>query len=477
MKKLSLFTFTILLTSTLIGSNVVTATLQGPRLIFVAEEGAAVKKGEPLAKYRTASIEAQVKSAQSSLDTAEKNLKDKEGNFKRYQQLKEHDSVSAEKLEDVDLAYDNAVAKVADCKAELKEFQNLLAVSTISAPYDCKVSKVLISSNSGTEYGTQIMEISDDSSSDTSIAKSTDAQTLTSSMKGGVISYLPKEGEFVKKGEVLVKAYNPITIDKIDALKADIEEAEHTLQDKESKYNRYSKLKDKKSTSLNDFETAELAYYEAKSNLSQAKLNLAYYEDYNSVGSIVAPFDCKVTKVLLIVGGGTKDGTPIMEIAPMSNQTAAKAEKGIDTRLVTASLDDGFSISYLPTVGEIVKKDSPLVKYAASSIDIEIDSAKLALEYAKQDMKDKESKYKRCSYLSEKNSTSKEDCEGSKLAYETSMNTISDCEAKLTYLQEQKALSVISAPYECKVTKVMLVVGGGTKYSTPIMEIEPVKYL
>lgn len=478
MKKLLLFTFAALLvTIALAGSNVVTATLQGPRLIFIAEEGTVVTKGEPVAMYKTTSIAAQIASAQSSLNIAEDNLRDKEGDLKRYKQLKVNNSVSEEKLEDIDLTYDEAEAEVKVCKSELKKYQNLLAISTINAPYDCKISKVLISPNSGTEFGAQIMEITSDSNPDTSVTKSIDYQIVTSPMKGGVIRYLQKEGNTVKKGDLLVDVYNPTTIDKIEALKAIIKSSEQALIDKEIKYKRYLKLKDNKSTSINDFETSELEYNEAKLKLNEAKLDLAYYEDYNSGSSIVAPYDCKVTKVILIVGGGTKDGTPIMHISPVSEQSVGRTEKEVDTRLVTATLDDGFTISYLPTVGEIVKKDSPIVKYGAVSIDIEIDKAKAALEYARLDLKDKESKYKRCSYLAEKNSISKEICENAKLAYANIIDTIADCEAKIVYLQELKTLSVINAPYDCKVTKVMLIVGGGTKYSTPIMEIAPVKYL
>ncbi|MEI6054553.1 MAG: hypothetical protein WCR55_00725 [Lentisphaerota bacterium] len=468
-------TIIFLASSFALGTQTITATLQGPRLIFIADEGTVVKKGEPLAKYRTASIEAQIKSAQASLSSAEENLKDKKGNYERYKDLKEGNSVSVEKLEDVDLAYDEAIAKVADCKADLKEYQNVLAVATIAAPYDCKVSKTLIAANSGTEYGTQIMEITSDSNADTSTSESSaSTQAVTSPMKGGVINYLAKEGAVIKKGELLVKIYNPVTVDMIDALKADITGAEHALIDKESKYKRYSKLRENKSTSLSDFENTELAYNKAKYTLADSKEALNYFLGYNASGTIVAPYDCKVTTVMLIIGGGTKDGTPIMKVEPLEKSKAPAEEKALNTKLIIATLGDGFQITYLPSSGEILKKDSSLIKYEVGSIDIAINRAKLALNYAKHDLKDKESDYKRCSYLTEKKSSSKESCETSELAYETSKNALDDCEAKLTYLIEKKALGVIIAPYDCKVTKVMLIVGGGTKNGTPIMEIEKI---
>ena len=120
----------------------------------------------------------------------------------------------------------------------------------------------------------------------------------------------------------------------------------------------------------------------------------------------------------------------------------------------------------------VVKKDSSIVKYIALPADIEVERAQLALDYAKEELKDKEGKYKRCLYLTEKNSNTKESCENSKLDYEVALGAVADYQSKLDLANERKAKTIIKAPYDCRVSKVLLVQGSGTNYGTPILEIE-----
>lgn len=455
------------------GAQTLTAPLQGPRLILVKEEGILVKKGEALIKYRPLSIEALIESAQANLKEAEEYLKDKEADYSRYKHLQDNNSVSVEVLENIGLVRDEAMSNVADCKAKLKGYQNLMVLTTIPAPYDCKVSKVLLAANSGTEYGTPIMQISPISNSDTSLSEpSLSVRTITSSMLGGIITYTAPKGSTVKKGEVLVKEYNPATVDRIDALQEAKKNAEKSVTENTVKYNRYSKLREKNSTSINDFENVVLAYHKARYTLADVQKALEYYHTYNFLGTIKAPFDCRVTGVMLIIGSGTKDGTPIMEIEPLDKSDIGEGLSIENSRTVTSTLNDGFVISYLPNDGQIIKKDEPLVKYDATLADIEFDRAKLALAYEKLNLKDKERDYKRCNYLSGKNSISKENCENSELEYEMAKMRVRDCEAKIEYVKGKCGLRNITAPYDCKVTKVMLAVGDGVEFGTPIMKID-----
>lgn len=464
----------LLITTITNASQILTAPLNGHRLNFVSEAGTSVKKGEPLVKYHQEKIEAYIKKAQAALDAAQDNLKNAEIDYKRYHLLKQKDSVSAEKLEDTDLAYDKAVLDVAERRAELLAYKNELELAAISAPYDCRIIRNFLAPNSGTEYGLDIMEIASDTpavSDKAQSASSGNVRTLTSAMYGGVITYTAQEGSIVKKGDLLVRMYDHMSIYAIDALNAAITFAEHNLQDKESKYKRYTKLRHDNATSISDFENTELALDEAKYRLADAKLDLIYLKDYNdSVGNVVAPYDCKVAKVFLIVGSGTEECTPIMELIPLPENKSPSSPDNSGGVPIGGTITVGYPIVELPEEGAIVKKDEPLVKYC--SAQIEEDMVQLALDYAKKAGKDKEQDYKRCKYLTDNNSNSKESCEDSELSYKTALNSIKEYEAALAIAKERVSETVIKAPYDCKVTKVLLVPGSGTTYGLPILEIE-----
>lgn len=141
---------------------------------------------------------------------------------------------------------------------------------------------------------------------------------------------------------------------------------------------------------------------------------------------------------------------------------------------VTSILDEK-TITYLPEEGQIVKKGEPLLKLNTAPIDDEIEMAKFDLNFSEIELKDKEKNYKRCAYLAENKSTSPEDCENSELIYESAKANVDECKANLGYVEKAKAKAIITAPYDCKVTKVLLIVGGGVAYGTAVMEIEPIK--
>lgn len=303
----------------------VTATLQGSRLSYIADEGSTVKKGAPLVLYGTSSTMNKIASAKAELQSAEADLKDKTGDLQRYTNLRGNNAASAEKLEEVKLQYNYAASSVALYKATIKSLEAKINMSVIPAPFDCKVTNVFLLVNSGTDYGQEIMEIEPVTASGT--AKTiqqpdlSNIRIVSSTMYGGVINYLAENGALVKKGDFLVKIINPITEAEIDELKAKINYAERLVESSKSNFERYSKLKGK-SSSLAYSESIELAYEEAKYKLAIAKKNLEYYEQYNASGIIEAPFDCKVVKVMMILKGGTEAGSHIMEIIPVKIPTS-----------------------------------------------------------------------------------------------------------------------------------------------------------
>lgn len=466
----------MLFSGAIFASQTVTATLQGSRLSFIAEEGSFVKKGEPLVKYSTSSIMDKIAGAKAELQGAEADLKDKTTNLQRYSALKVGNSASAEKLEDVKIEYEYAISSVAKYKSTIKSLEAKLDMAIIPAPFDCNVAKVLLSENSGTEYGQKIMEIEEVNSKsikNTAENSSKDnGMTVSSTMYGGVVNYLAEEGIILKKGELLAKLVNPVTEAQLDGLKAEVTYAE-ALAEATKKYSaRYSKLKGK-SVSRAYAENVELAYEKAKYNLARAKKTLEFYELYNADGAIAAPFDCKVSKVIMILKGGSEPGSPIMEIMPLKIPASSSSTFGKSSTSVTSILVE-LPIMYLPEEGQIVKKGESLVKLNPASVNNEIERATLDLDYAQLNLNDKEKDYKRSSYLKVNNSTSQEDFENSELAYNEAKANLEEYKARLKYLEDKKTKTIITAPHDCKVTRVMLIVGGGTKFGTPILKIEKI---
>lgn len=479
MRIFTLLLVSLMLTSgALVASQTVTSTLQGARLDFIAEKDSVVKKGETLVKFGTSSTMAKLASAKANLQAAEADLKDKTGDLQRYSTLKESNSASAEKLEETTLEYNYAVLSVAQCKSTIKSLEANLNMSIIPAPYDCKITKVFLLQNSGADFGQSIMEIEPISDLKPAIDSTENSpekniMTVSSTMYGCVVTYLAEERQIVKKGELLAKLVNPVTEAELDGLKAEVNYAEHLVETSKSAFKRYSKLKGK-SSSFEYSENIELAYEEAKYKLEIAKKDVEYYELYNASGIIKAPFDCKVIKVILILKDGTEAGLPIMEIIPIKAQASDKTPLEANTAdavSVTSLLDEKV-ITYLPEENQIVKKGEDLLKLKTAAIDIEIEKAKLDLAYAEVALKHKEKDYKRCSYLKANKSTSPENCENSELAYETAKASVENCKAKLSFINNKKAKAIITAPYDCKITKVLRIVGGGVQFGTPVLEAE-----
>lgn len=474
-KRFFLLASVFLASSFAFGAQTVTSTLQGSRLDFIAKEGSVVKKGNPLVKFGTSSTMDKIASAKAILQGAEVDLKNKTEDLKRYSTLKETNAASQEKLDKADLEWDFARFNVMKYDTDVKSLEAKLTMAVIAASYDCKVTKVLIATNSGTDYGQKIMEIepvgvqSAVNSADT--PSQSNIRTVTSTMYGCVVATLVQEGQTVKKGELLAKLVNPVSDIQVEGLKHMIAYAEHAVETAKRAYDRYSKLKGK-SISIEFFEQTELAYEKAKYELAYAKVKLAFTEVYILSGIIKAPFDCKVTKVIMFTGDGAEAGSPIMEITPITQTSVNNSLK--DSLSVTSVLDE-YDISYLPEEGQTVKKGELLMKLDHYHFDYEIDMAKLDLDYAVLNCTEKEKEFRRCKYLADNKANSIEECGNSELAYGGAKADVDDCKAKLSFCERKKNKSEITAPYDCKVTKVYLIVGGGVKWGTPVLEIEPIK--
>ena len=139
------------------------------------------------------------------------------------------------------------------------------------------------------------------------------AEKLTSTVDGGVIRTLPKVGQIVKKGEMLVTFYHKGIDVGIDVLKVEIEEAKELLKTKKLDEARAQKLIGRAMTE-NDWEEASNDAIQAKLDVEVKKLKLRELEINRALRFIPAPYDCKIKKVYLIENSGTFIGQRILDV-------------------------------------------------------------------------------------------------------------------------------------------------------------------
>lgn len=472
MKKLCILS--ILFTGIIIsGSQIVTSPLKGWNLSYVPQEGQVIKQGEVLVKFDTASIEAQISDIEAQLKEADSVINVMKSNLKRYKQLANKKATSIEYFENIDLNYDKARYDVSLAKSIIESYKAQVKMAAINAPFDCKVTKVVLAQGSGVDYGSKIIEIEKSSVSgfqEPNSETTDNTRFVTSYMHGGLITYLADEGAIVKKDEKLATTINPVSDAQFKGYEAAVDYAKHILVAATSNYNRYAKLKGSAS-SIEDAEHIELAYEKAKKELILANKDIEYQKIYNEGGTILAPFDCKVTRVIGVLNGGTKAGeTQLLAIEPTNSVLNSYIKNNVGY-IMQSSIDEQM-ISYLPEQGHMVKKGEKLIGFEPSPINLQIEQAKLNLLFAETNLKNKEKDYKRCTYLTDKKSVAQEICDIYLLDFDSAKAQVDKCKAKVKYYESEKDKFFINAPYDCKVTRVFLIVNGGVKYGTPLLKIE-----
>ena len=86
-------------------------------------------------------------------------MEDAVTDIERYKKLIKAKAVSTADLEDVQVAYHNAVINLEKLKIELDKLKSDKDDYIIHAPYDCRVNKIIIVTNSGREIGDEILEV------------------------------------------------------------------------------------------------------------------------------------------------------------------------------------------------------------------------------------------------------------------------------------------------------------------------------
>jgi multidrug resistance efflux pump len=144
------------------------------------------------------------------------------------------------------------------------------------------------------------------------------AASVTSLMNG-TIKYLPEEGQIVKKGEVLIELSESCLKLQMEAAKVDINIKKEELKDLQTDIVRAKKLHEKFAVSLAALENTVYNHEKCKLELEKLKVDYKDLERKHKKCKLKAPFDCKVTKVLIIPNSGVELGQEILEVEKVSS--------------------------------------------------------------------------------------------------------------------------------------------------------------
>jgi HlyD family secretion protein len=164
---------------------------------------------------------------------------------------------------------------------------------------------------------------------------------ITPEVTGEIISLPVKEGDVVKKGQLLIKIKGDQYMAQKDRLEANLKSSEANLKMREAElhrieleYDRVKELHSKALASDSELETTQANYLTAKANYEaaeanvlQSKAQLREVMDILYKTTIYSPMDGIVTQLNVelgerVLGSGFSQGTNIMTVADLNNMEA-----------------------------------------------------------------------------------------------------------------------------------------------------------
>ena len=299
------------------------------------------------------------------------------------------------------------------------------------------------------------------------------AEYVSSSYSKKYVNYIAEVGSTVKKGQPLFKLKTGAQKLVIKRLKLQLEDAQADLQDKKSDVKRSAKLMTKKIISIAKHENVVVAYHKTYVKCEKLKIKIKQQELHLGWLVTKAPYDCKVIRHLICPNSGVDYGTYILKIQPFDAKSGVSvANKPLSTMKVTSGLS-GATISYLPKVGQIVKKDDALIKWDTTIVELDIKALEGLLREAKECLTDAKTDIKRTKQLYASKVISKKTLEDVSYLYTKCYIGVEIIKLDIEDTNDIKNYNyVLRAPYDLKVVKRILSVGAGAKVGRPILEVQ-----
>jgi HlyD family secretion protein len=181
-----------------------------------------------------------------------------------------------------------------------------------------------------------------------------EVQVKISPEVSGEIVLLPiKEGQKVKKGDVLLKIKPDVYVAQRDQWAAGLLQAKAGLNKAEPDFNRMESLFKKGLASQSDFDQAKAAYESAKAGYAQSRASLNQAEESLRKTTVTAPMDGTVSQLNSELGErvlGTQQfqGTDVMTIADLSRMEARVDVSENDVILVHVGDTARIAVDALP---------------------------------------------------------------------------------------------------------------------------------
>lgn len=225
--------------------------------------------------------------------------------------------------------------------------------------------------------------------------KAKNIAVVSSRMMGEVTAIYAKEGDQVKKGQILLVVDDRDITEKIKAAEAGYKEALKGLEiAKQNRmlvnttYQRYKRLHDEKALSqqeLDQIETqkkvADLEYERAVEMVNRAKAALSEAKVYQGYTRVTAPFSGIVTEKKIEKGNMAVPGSPLFTI---EDPSLYRIEVNVDERFlgminkgmpVVLSIDS-LGINTKAVVSEIVPLIDPMSRTFLAKIDVKAQQLK-----------------------------------------------------------------------------------------------------
>ena len=171
--------------------------------------------------------------------------------------------------------------------------------------------------------------------------------TVASEVSGLVEEFPVREGDFVKKGEVLVRLRSTDLVLGLKAAVAAREKVRANLQFAEKELNRYSKLMNTDSIAARKRDEALYRFQSLEQELVQTEAKIELLEDDIEHKKILAPFAAFVAKEHTQVGEWLAEGGPVVTLVDLGQvritvdvpeRHAVKLLRQTPVRVVVASL-------------------------------------------------------------------------------------------------------------------------------------------
>jgi HlyD family secretion protein len=176
---------------------------------------------------------------------------------------------------------------------------------------------------------------------------------ISPEVSGEIVALPVKEGQRVKKGDLLLKIKPDFYSAQRDQFAAALLQAQATLSRNESEFKRMENLHAKGLVSESEFDQAKASYETSKASYAQAQASLNQVEESLRKTTVVSPMEGTVSQLNSelgerVLGTNQFQGTDVMTIADLSKMEARVEVSETDVVLVSVGDTARISVDALP---------------------------------------------------------------------------------------------------------------------------------